>query len=123
MMVKRFQVLFLSIAVIACALLASNEIGRGRQYHLGMTISEVQLLTGDRYPTKKFALDYDQPPTPQQMNDDAIYYIYIEKEGIMLSFNHREKLIHKTRIKILGINRFMLMDSIRLLTKRLGITD
>ena len=118
-MKKKNNVLLFSLAVIFGASIVWHEVGRGSQYYIGMTVNEVNLLTGSRYQKQKFGMDYDEPLTSQQMNDDEFYYIYDEREGILLTFNYNEKLINKKRIKILGVNCFKLLDSIRLQVKRL----
>ena len=85
-------------------------ISQGDKYRLGMTLSEVKSLTGGRFPTRKFGIEFTEPPTPAEMNNDALYYVCDEDAGIMLLFNHHEVLIQKKRIGIFGINFYSVAD-------------
>ena len=107
----RYILLIFGIFVLAAFLLI--EARRGSQYRLGMTIAEVRSKVGGQYPTRKFGLEYDSKPTAQQMNEDALYYIYDESTGILLMFNHHERLIEKKRTKWFGLNIIKITDSFR----------
>jgi hypothetical protein len=102
-----------TLLIVALALAALVESKRGSQYRLGMTIAEVRALTAGRYPTQKFGMEYDGHPTPQQMNEDPLFYMHDEASGVLLMFNHHEKLIEKKRTKWFGINVIKALDSIR----------
>jgi hypothetical protein len=107
----RFIVVALLLVALGLAVLIEGK--RGSQYRLGMTIAEVRSLTDARYPTQRFGLEYDRPPTPQQMNEDAVFYIYDEHAGVLLMFNHSEKLIQKKRTKWFGVNVIKYIDRVR----------
>lgn|SRR5207247_7569384 len=105
--------LILALLLIGFVAVVWHEAARGSQYRLGMTIAEARSLTAGRYPTQRFGLDYDGQPTLQQMNDDALYYIFDESSGMLLMFNHHERLIQKKRVKWFGVNLSKLTDSLR----------
>jgi len=101
-------------AFVSLLLVLFNEFKRGREYRVGMTMVEVQALTGDRYPIKKMAYDYgDDGPTQAQLERDTPYYIYDEHDGILLLFNHQQRLSKKVRIKWFGVNVGEGIDSFR----------
>ena len=102
-----------TLLLVAFALAAWVEGRRGSQYRLGMTIAEVRAITTGRYPTQKFGMEYDGQLTPQQMNEDPIFYIHDEASGVLLMFNQQEKLIEKRRTKWFGVNIIKTLDSIR----------
>ena len=110
---KRHWFLFGTLLSVALALAVWKEGMRGSQYRLGMSLAEVRSLTADRYPAQKFGLDYDGQPTAQQMTEDPLFYIYDEASGVLLMFNHHEKLIGKNRVKWFGVNVIKTLDSIR----------
>jgi len=97
---------------VLCLLLI-HEYGKGARYKYGMTIKEILRMTEGRYPVNKYGIIYDERPSPRQMSEDAVYYIYDEKNGILLSFNHHEILVVKKRIKLCGVNVYRLMDAVR----------
>ena len=78
-----------------------------------MTAAQAQALLGEHGKVERFAIDYGSPPTNQQLTEDAVCYIYDEREGVLLMFNHYDQLVHKKRIKLLGINTFKLADFFR----------
>ena len=78
-----------------------------------MTISDARSLSASRYPVQKFGLEYDGPPSPQQMNEDALFYVHDETSGVLLMFNHFGKLIEKKRTKWFGVNITKSIDALR----------
>ena len=79
-----------------------------------MTLAEVKSLSGGRFPTERFGVDYDEQPTPVQMEKDALYYIYEKEAGVLLVFNHHEVMIQKKRIGVFGINLYKVIDRCRI---------
>lgn len=114
-MKRKALILCLSLTVIASTFVVWREFSRGTQYRLGITLGEARAISGGKYPTQMFGVVYDGQPTPKQMNEDALYFIYDEGDGVMLMFNHHETLIQKKRIKLFGVNVFKVIDSIRML--------
>jgi len=104
---------WLIVATLLLVALAFAALVEGSQYRLGMTIAEIRALPAGRYPTQKFGMDYDVQPTSEQMNEDPLFYIHDEASGVLLMFNHHEKLIEKKRTKWFGVNVIKALDSIR----------
>lgn len=80
------------------------EIRRGGRYKLGMSITEVRSLEGEKYPVKQTGYYYSKEPTQHQLLNDEVSYIYDDDSGILLFFNHYGVLIEKRRVKLLGVN-------------------
>ena len=115
---KLIRILIISV-VIFCISAGLREAFRGSQYKLGMSIAEVRSLTGNKYPVRGTGFYYPNPPDPQQMLQDGVYYMYDDDTGIVLFFNHYEVLIEKRRIKLFGINLYKAVDSWRLFLRDL----
>lgn len=77
---------------------------RTGKYKVGMTYDEARQLMPQAYKKDWFGIDYDLKPTPQQLMEDAIYTIYEEDEGVVLDFNHHDKIIKIERVKYLGVD-------------------
>lgn len=86
-----------------------------------MTASEVAVLTGGLYKMQTYGLEADA--RLNQKDEDLVYYIYDEKDGMLLSFNHRKILINKKRIKVFGLNYFQAIDTVRLYMNKLGVNQ
>jgi hypothetical protein len=106
--------LLLTVAGSAVIVLLWYEANHGAEYRIGMSISEVRQLQGRNYPVRRFAREYDRPPSALERETDTIYYIMDEQNGILLEFNHNEKLIEKHRMKWLGINWSKVAELLRL---------
>ena len=78
-----------------------------------MSLAEVRSLSGNKYPTKKWAVSDRINPTQQEMLQEPVYYIYDDDSGVLLYFNYYQVLIQKTRIKCCGVNVPKLIDSFR----------
>lgn len=74
------------LGVAGVLFLVWHEVSRGDRYRLGMTLAEVKSISGGRFPTERFAVEYDEQPTPVQMEKDALYYSYEEEAGVLLVF-------------------------------------
>ena len=90
------------------------ESRRGNQYKIGMSVADVRLQCGSKYPLQKFAVGWDDhSPTKEERNKAIPYYIYDDQSGIILYFNDYQILVKKTKIKYFGINLSKLIDSFR----------
>jgi hypothetical protein len=78
-----------------------------------MTAAQAQAFAGEHGKVQRFTIDYSNPPTNQQLTEDVVCHIYDEREGVLLMFNKYDRLLHKKRIKFLGINTFKLADFFR----------
>lgn len=80
-----------------------SEVRERHRYHIGMTIGEVRTLL-DNPPMHTYGREYLNPPTFEQMTEDEMYLILDEQHGVLLKFNHFEKLIGIQRYNPCGIN-------------------
>jgi hypothetical protein len=63
------------------------------KYKFGMTLAEAHAKMTKVFPVKETAIDYENEPTKQQLEEDAKYAIDVEDEGVVLWFNHDKRLI------------------------------
>lgn len=89
------------------------EFRRGSQYHVGMSIAEVRAQTGNRYEIRGLAVDYDPTPTPEQKNEQEIYYVCDEAEGVVLFFNHYDVIVAIKRKKVFGVDIAKVVQVVR----------
>jgi hypothetical protein len=95
----------LAILLIASLIGAGwAELSRGSQYRLGMSLAEVRALSGNRYPTQRWAIGERVPPTQQERIQEPVCYMYDDDSGVVLYFNYYQVLIQKEKIKYFGVN-------------------
>jgi hypothetical protein len=89
------------------------ESRRGNQYKIGMSVAEVRLQCGGKYPLKKLAIGFDHPPTEEERRKEVLYYVCDDQSGIMLYFNDYQILVKKVKFKYFGVNIPGVIDSLR----------
>jgi hypothetical protein len=110
---KAYLLLMVVGLLLVLAVQFAVEIGGLQAYHLGMSIEEARALMHNQFPSISVGLDYDNAPTLEQMERDPRLYIYDEDHGIILFFNHHDKLIDKRKIKWFGINVVKVREYLR----------
>jgi hypothetical protein len=63
------------------------------KYPLGMSLPEAKALMSKDYNVETSTRLYENGPTPQQMEEDGIYFITVEDENVALTFNYHRRLI------------------------------
>ena len=58
-----------------------------------MTAKEAQRIMNRYYPLSPAPLDLGPSPSAQRLQEEAMYVIAVEDEGVSLYFNHDRKLI------------------------------
>jgi hypothetical protein len=110
---KHALLLLLSALIVSFIFIGWSEARRIERYELGMSLTQVRSLTGNKYGVHQFALSYEKPPSEQEMLRDKMYYVYDSDSGVILYFNHFQTLIEKTRTKYFGIDVHRLVDWFR----------
>ncbi|HEY1171973.1 MAG TPA: hypothetical protein VGH19_11430 [Verrucomicrobiae bacterium] len=98
---------FKYVFCIICGLLllfVLREWLKPERYKVGMTWAEVEPLMPEPYKKHRYGIDYEKEPTQRQLMEDAVYHVHEEREGVVLVFNHYDKIISTERVKYLGVD-------------------
>ena len=84
-----------------------------RKYKIGMTFDEVQQSAEIVFDKITVGREYIGTPTTSEMEHDAAYEVVDEESGVVLRFNHRDRLVEIQRFKWAGGNFARLLRSVR----------